>query len=168
MNVFKEFYSALFNLPETWDGVTEHVKRLDTRHAGVLWQFELMHGKLVSLLLHLKSKANDMTTRLRKLSSTSPSGTSFPTTQRRLDASNASLTVNRGISPILIQSSLVNYCEFTHIMLLSGNKAKRRSNGVGDIEKEAGRHSYVSFSYTKERGPYLTLYYAPKLEREQK
>lgn len=60
LNVFKEFYSALFNLSETWDGVTEHVERQNIRHGGVLWQFELMHGKLVSpLLLYLTSKTNN-------------------------------------------------------------------------------------------------------------
>ncbi|KFY74072.1 hypothetical protein V498_10003, partial [Pseudogymnoascus sp. VKM F-4517 (FW-2822)] len=46
LNVFKEFYGALFNLSETWDGVTEHIERQNIRHGGVLWQFELMHGKL--------------------------------------------------------------------------------------------------------------------------
>lgn len=60
LNVFKEFYSALFNLPESWNGVTEHVERQNIRHGGVLWQFELMHGKLVSLLLlYSSSKTND-------------------------------------------------------------------------------------------------------------
>lgn len=59
LSVFKKFYGALFNLPETWDGVTEHVERQNIRHGGVLWQFELMHGKLVGpLLLYLTSKTN--------------------------------------------------------------------------------------------------------------
>ncbi|KFY28583.1 hypothetical protein V491_00393 [Pseudogymnoascus sp. VKM F-3775] len=134
MNVFKEFYSALFNLPETWDGVTEHVKRLDTRHAGVLWQFELMHGKLtpeVKLYISFWNFVPNDAEAARRL-------------KRFFDSQSWDISDS--------------YSELVGQLF----------NGVGDIEKEAGRHSYVSFSYTKERGPYLTLYYAPKLEREQK
>jgi len=36
-----------------------------------------------------------------------------------------------------------------------------------NVEEEVGRHTYVSFSYTKEKGAYVTMYYAPKLEGER-
>jgi hypothetical protein len=45
--IFKQFYAALFDLPENWDGVTEHVERLNLRNAGISWSFELQPGKQV-------------------------------------------------------------------------------------------------------------------------
>jgi len=133
LSVFKEFYSALFNLPETWDGVTEHVERQNIRHGGVLWQFELMHGKLspeVKLYISFWNFVPNDAEAARRL--------------KRFFVSQ-SWDIADSYSEIVGQLF----------------------NGTGNIEQEAGRHSYVSFSYTKERGPYLTLYYAPKLEREQ-
>jgi len=42
----------------------------------------------------------------------------------------------------------------------------RYDSGAESVQKESGRHSYVSFAYSKGKGVYLTLYYAPKLEGE--
>jgi len=50
-NIFKQFYAALFDLPENWDGVEEHVKRLNLRNAGISWSFELQNGSQVYLFL---------------------------------------------------------------------------------------------------------------------
>jgi len=96
-SAFQAFYDALFDLPEDWDGVTEHVERKNLRHAGVLWQFELMHGKRVIHFRLLQSQYLKFTTSsCRKLSSTYPSGTSFPMTPRLLEDSNDSSALNRG------------------------------------------------------------------------
>ncbi|KFX92493.1 hypothetical protein V495_01747 [Pseudogymnoascus sp. VKM F-4514 (FW-929)] len=129
--IFKQFYAALFDLPENWDGVTEHIERLNLRNAGISWSFELQPGKQVPLVKFYISLWNFV--------------------------SNDAEAAKR----------ITRFFKEQSWEMADGYLAEVEALfGAEEVHKESGRHSYVSFAYTKGKGVYLTLYYAPKLEAE--